>query len=520
MKVCPGVMAATLVWVGLSQPTAAETVTARGRVFHDENANQAYDPGERLLSGVRVSNGREIVVTDRRGNYQIKIDSKDAVIFVIKPSGWRTVLSHHKLPRFYYIHKPAGSRELKYAGMLPTGPLPSSVDFPLYPQKEPRQFHAILFADPQPRTQQEVDFTAHDIVEELFGTKASFGVTLGDIVFDDLDLLEPQARMIGLLGIPWYNVVGNHDINKDARDDAESDETFERVFGPTYYSFDHGVVHFLVLDDILWKVEEGEEQGHYVGGFGPDQLQFIRNDLAAIPEDQLVVLLMHVPLEDVGDRQELYRLIEKRPFSMSVSGHTHHHEHRFIAAEDGWQGAEPHHHVINVTASGSWWGGIRDERGIPHTMMSDGAPNGYSIIRFNGHRYTVDFKAASRPAGYQMRIHAPEVVSLADVPDTRVWVNVFNGSEKSTVQMRMGRRGPWKTIERRVEFDPAYVAMRDRELAVEKKDWVAMPAPKPSPHLWSGLLPAVKRPGAYQIQIQTTDMNGRVYESSRIIRVE
>ena len=34
-----------------------------------------------------------------------------------------------------------------------------------------------------------------------------------------------------------------------------------------------------------------------------------------------------------------------------------------------------HQATINVTVSGSWWCGAPDERGIPHTMMADGAPN-------------------------------------------------------------------------------------------------------------------------------------------------
>src|SRR5690606_8316469 len=99
----------------------------------------------------------------------------------------------------------------------PTGPLPASIDFPLYPQEEPGQFRAILFGDPQPRNQQEIDFMAHDVLPELIGTDAAFGVTLGDIAFNNLEVFEPQARAIAVLGIPWYNVIGNHDVNYDAR---------------------------------------------------------------------------------------------------------------------------------------------------------------------------------------------------------------------------------------------------------------------------------------------------------------
>ena len=77
-----------------------------------------------------------------------------------------------------------------------------------------------------------------------------------------------------------------------------------------------------------------------------EQLTFIKNDLASIPQDQLVVLMMHIPLTDTNDRHDLYRIIEQRPFCISVSGHTHHHEHVWITSEDGWEGPEaasPHH---------------------------------------------------------------------------------------------------------------------------------------------------------------------------------
>ena len=75
-------------------------------------------------------------------------------------------------------------------------------------------------------------------------------------MFDDLDLFKESNANLALIGIPWYNVVGNHDINFDSKDDAGSDETFHRFFGPNYYSFDHGPVHFIVLDDVDWSGEK------------------------------------------------------------------------------------------------------------------------------------------------------------------------------------------------------------------------------------------------------------------------
>lgn len=511
-----------------SQPAktpAKKQQIATGIVFHDENRNQKYNVGEKLLADVRVSNGRDIVKTDAEGRYRIPVED-DTVLFLIQPRGWRSPLSKTMLPRFYYVHKPAGSPKLKYPGSKPTGPLPDSINFPLYPQKQPEVFKAILFGDPQPRNQKEVDYIAHDVVEELIGTDASFGVTLGDITFDDLSLFESQARTIALMGIPWYNVIGNHDINLDAKKPEHANETFESFFGPSYYSFDFGKAHFLVLDDIEWHVREvktkdgkKKEQWRYRGGLGEKQMEFIRNDLALIPKDQMVVLMMHIPLVNVRDRQELYRLIEKRPFCLSISGHTHHHEHRFIKKEDGWQGAEPHHHIINVTVCGSWWKGAPDERGIPHATMADGAPNGYSILTFDGNKYVLDFKAAGRSADYQMNVHAPEVVEMSKVAETDVYVNVFNGSERSRVEMRFGKDGDWMTMKKKNVSDPAFVKVIAEEKKIEKKTWLALPGPKKCPHLWHSKLPKSLKSGTHLMQIRTTDMHGRTFQQNRVIRV-
>jgi hypothetical protein len=162
-------------------PAAAESKheTARGVVFHDANNNRTLEAGEKPLAGVRVSNGRDIVTTGDDGRYELSVTG-DANLFVLKPRSWQAPLSEDNLPQFYYIHKPHGSPPLRYTGVAPTGPLPESVDFPLYPQREPDQFKAILFGDPQPRNLKEVEYVAHDVVEELIGTDASFGVTLGD----------------------------------------------------------------------------------------------------------------------------------------------------------------------------------------------------------------------------------------------------------------------------------------------------------------------------------------------------
>lgn len=507
------------------------TEIARGVVFHDQDGNGRRDAGEPGVPRVRVSNGSRIVRTDEQGQYEIAVGD-DTIVFVIKPRDWKTPVSEAQLPQFYYIHKPHGSPESRFAGVPPTGPLPESIDFPLTPADEPDTFRALLFGDPQPRNIEEVEFIAHDVVEQIIredGHGASFGVTLGDIAFDNLDTLEPLNQVIALIGIPWYNVIGNHDMNYDSPDDKHSDETFERIYGPSYYSFDHGPVHFLVLDDVTWVGATEGSSGRYHGGLGKEQMEFIRADLAEVPEEQLIVLLMHIPLIAVEDRQELYRLIEKRPFALSVSAHAHYMEHRLIDQSDGWQGPEPHHHVINVTVCGSWWQGAPDEHGIPHATMSDGGPNGYSILSFDGAKYDLTFRAARRPADHQMNIFLPEQIARGAAAETEMVVNVFAGSEKSTVEFRMGESGNWIPMERVVRTDPYFEQLKQREESLSSQlppvergpnlPWRPLPSSYKTPHIWRANLPESPAVGTQRVEVRTTDMFGKIYTDSRSIRV-
>lgn len=506
-----------LLFVTCSGVTQLSAANARGIVFEDRNQNGLRDAGERGLPAVPVSNQREVVLTDSEGKWSLPYD-EDTIFFVIKPSGWATPLDANNLPQFYYVHKPAGSpQHFEYRGVDPTGSLPKSIDFPLHPQTEPDRFRTIFFGDPQPRNQEEVDYISHDVIVELIGTDAKFGVTLGDIMFDQLELFDSSNANVALIGIPWYNVIGNHDLNKEATEDADSDETFTRYFGPNYYSFDYGPVHFIVLDDVDWAHREGK--GSYTGGLDAQQIAFVKNDLELVPESRLVVLMMHIPLGNIGNRGELYRLIEHRPHTLSLSGHTHWQAHQYIGEEDGWMGEEPHHHIVTVTVCGTWWKGAKDEQGIPHATMRDGAPNGYAIVTFEGTEHTFDFKAARQPESYQLSVFAPDEVTVTDAAKIFVYVNVFNGSEKSVVKMKVGEKGSWVSLEKVEEFDPQYVAIRDREMELNPEDKRQLNAPFPSAHLWKATLPANLDSGSQLIEVEATDAYGRVHQGDRVIRV-
>jgi hypothetical protein len=509
-------------------PGAGEAVseTARGVVYEDLDGNGTRDEDEPGIPDVRVSNGRDIVLTDEEGGYEIDVDD-DSIIFVIKPRTWRSPIDELQIPRFYYVHRPDGAPDLDFDGVSPTGALPESVDFPLYRQREPDDFHIVLFGDTQPRDQKEIDYLAHDVVEGLIGTEASFGVTLGDILFDDLSLFDSLNSTIAQVGIPWRYVLGNHDLNFDAEGDRESTATFESVYGPPYYSFDFGHVHFIVLDDVVWKgkVEDPDAYagGNYVGGLGEDQLEFIRRDLELIDDRKMVVLFMHIPLTAEWieeDRAGLFRMMEERPHCLSVSAHYHIHEHVFLTEEHGWMGEKPHHHLINVTTCGSWWSGAPDEEGIPHTTMRDGAPNGYSILSFEGVAYLYDFIPARRPAWEQMHIWTPEPIVRGEADTTEFLVNVYNGSERSRIDYRVTGLTDWAPMEKVLRPDPYYVEMKAQEESETPPPGRRLPRVTDSSHLWRALLPGDLEAGQYVLEVRDIDMWGIPRSGRRVIRVE
>ena len=498
-----------------AKPPADAGPFAKGRVFLDANEDGKFNDGDQPFESVRVSNGKEIVQTDNKGMWKLPLE-EDAIFFIIKPSGFQSKLSENNLPRFYYIHKPNGSPKLRFPGSKPTGALPESIDFPLYPSNEPEDFQMLLFGDPQPRNNQEVDYIAHDVIAQLIGNQsATFGVTLGDIAFDNLDTFEPLNQAIAMIGIPWHNVIGNHDINLDADSRKHVNETFEATYGPSWYSFDYGQVHFVVLDNIDWGVRDGRKR--FIPNFGERQREFLKNDLALIPETQMVVLLMHVPFLNCEDHQEMFRIIEDRPFCVSVSAHRHVHSHYFFGKDEGWKGKKEHHHIVNVTVSGSWWSGAKNDRGIPHSTMGDGAPNGYSIMSFADGSYTMDFRGAGVPASEQMLVQlADEVSSDKESP---FWVNVYNGSSKSQVEFAIDGSNDWQKIEQKEATDPNFVRIHKQESQVQPPIEPKLNKPRISTHLWQGALPAGLKSGTHLLRVRTTDMHDRVFYGQRSFRV-
>ena len=493
-----------------------------GFVFEDMNENSTFDRKEKGIPNVAISNGKEVVITDGKGKYTLPVGD-DNIIFVIKPSGYKFPVNDYNLPQFYYIHKPGGSPDLDFAGTPPTGPLPEELNFGLISNNEPEIFRMLLFGDPQPYTKQEVEYFHRAVASELKDARdVEFGISMGDLVGDDLDLFQPYKEAVKEVGIPWYNIFGNHDMNFDVEYDTLADETFETHFGPATYSFNYGNVHFIVLDDILYP--DPRDGKSYWGGLREDQFIFIENDLKYVPEDHLVVLAFHIPF--IGNstfnnehRNRLFMLLKDYPHTLSLSAHTHTQNQFFFNSADGWQQKGVHHHYNVGTTSGDWYSGRLNEKGLPVSTMRDGTPKGYAFINFKNNEYTIDYKAFDEEPEYKLALFTPNLVVQNTWANAQIVVNFFIGSPEDSLVYKIDD-GEWKKMRHNPRHDPFYVK------EIVEWDFTKEPIPGRRPsnpvessHTWTGFLPTDLELGEHTVYIKAYDMFGREHRAEREFRV-
>ena len=520
---------------------------ARGTVFVDANKNGLLDPNELGLANVRVSNGFDVVLTDESGRYEIAAEDP-SIIFITKPRNYATPVNGHMLPQFYYIHHTSGSSPaLRYRGIDPTGPLPAQINFPLIEREEEVSFEAILMTDPQPQTSRELDYIRDDFVSELIGTDAAFGMTMGDILFDDLSMFPRYNALIAQIGIPWYNVPGNHELNFEAESDEDSLETFKRFFGPPYYAFEYADAYFVVLDNIEYKghgeADPGDVRGSggYEASISRNQLRWLEQELAHVDENRLVVIATHAPLGsesgiyETRNRERLFRLLAGRPNLYSVAGHTHTTDHVYFGEKDGFSGPGTFHHHVLAAVSGSWWSGPFDERGIAISDQRDGTPSGYHVLEVEGTDMAVRYKGSGRPVGEQMRImfdvahHGLRADGIRDykegvlldgrmtsdeVAAASILVNLFDGGPKSEMAYKIDD-GQYRPMKRVLRKDPFIIEQFNRHRE-SKKSWVEA---RPSTHLFEADLDDSLKAGTYTVTVRAVDEFGRVHHGHTVLEI-
>ena len=493
----------------LSRPSLAQTSSTP---LHGAVHDAATGLG---LPGIRVSNGRDITITDDAGRYALPPNGEGS-IFVIKPAGWSAPRDPKTMMSRIH-HQPDPAR---------------SLDFPRERAAEDARFDVMMFADPQPSNSVELDYLRAQIANGVSGPAAAFGLTLGDLVGDDHALFERYNQVIAQIGAPWWNLPGNHDLDFSAPDGAAARAPWRRVFGPTTYAFEYGQATFVMLDNVDW-LGHADGSHHYAGRIGADNLAFVEALLSDTSQDRLIVLCMHIPLISMADpldpgsntvdRDALLALVGGRP-CVSFAGHMHTTEHHYVPLPDG----ALHHHHILTALSGSWWSGPLDPLGLPLAQSCDGSPNGWHVLSIDGASYTTRFVSAREPA--QMRIMlacdsdaskdlqahnlATSAMEQNRAADARILVNVFDGGPRTQVEACVSGCSP-SLMARTLRADPLTEDLF-RKAGASKKPWVRA---EPSSHIWQATLPADLTPGLHRLNVTVKNEYGALHHSALIFEV-
>jgi hypothetical protein len=437
----------------------------------------------RGLAGVRVTDGATVVQTARDGTYEIPSDTRRRFVYLTLPAGYAIPQNETGTARFYRPLEPDANGR-------------ASAVFDLQPDPSAGTAHRfVVLADTQMENSYEVERFLREAVPDVRATAAEasdcFGVACGDIMFDNLHLFPEYEKGVREMNVPFFQVVGNHDIVFTARSDEHSNAVFEQHFGPAYYSFERGDVHYVVLDDVLWHGKG------YIGYIDEAQLAWLEQDLSFVEAGRPVVVFLHIPTlstefrrmgqqnpalgASVTNREVLYRMLE--PYqSHLIAGHTHEKDHVF---EGG-----THLHVSGAVC-GAWWSG---------PICWDGAPNGYDVFDVRGEEITWRYKSTGLPAAHQLRVYGHGAVDGA--PD-EIAANVWDWDPSWTVIWYEDgeRRGQ---MARRTARDPLSVELHTGAQLPPRRPWVE---PRATYHMF--FAPASREAG--RIMVEATDGFGRTY---------
>ena len=441
----------------------------------------------RGLGRVAVSDGLSVVDSDSDGYFELLTSSDRSFVWASLPSGYSVPQNPTGTANFYRPLASAQGDELQVL-----------FDLESLPQSD-EDHAALLLADIQVQNENEVGWFHERTVPDVQTVVGNLGVethgiSCGDIVYDHPELYAGYEVGVSQMGIPFFQVLGNHDMDQSAFTDALSTETYKRQFGPPYYSFNRGSVHYVVLDNVFWAVVG------YSGYLTQEQLTWLEADLSRVEPGMPVVVSAHIPVAggrhlrigqsapapsiSVTNRQALYELIE--PFNAHIlTGHTHENEHVF---EGGI------HEHVSAAVCGAWWSG---------PICGDGTPPGYSVYEFRGEEVSWRYKSTGYSFEHQIRAYPRG--SEPRAPDEIV-ANVWDWDPAWTVVWYEGadRKGP---MARRVGQDPLSVELHTGPDLPVRRSWV-------DPYTTDHLFYAPASPDAEDVRIEATDRFGRTYSAA------
>lgn len=442
------------------------------------------------VPGVVVSDGVEVTVTNEQGIYQLQSDKEWGYVFISVPAGYE-VPAEGVLPQFYKMMKGDASTAER-------------VDFSLTAMDGQDDYKVLVLGDMHlaNRTgdlKQFMEFTSDlNAYRALHQQEKMYAIALGDMTWDlywysnsyalpeYLNTINSQVK-----GLQIFHTIGNHDYDYKATNDRDAESRFMDYIAPTYYSFNLGKVHYVVLDDIDCSNYDGTTSRDYEKRVSAGQLSWLAKDLSHVDKSVPLVVVMHAQVfypsqtdgfkvdHDVLNTTQLLNVLDGYKVHF-ITGHTHMNYN--VTPDDAVTGGrEVYEHNTGAICGSWWWSGYL----TPGVHLSpDGTPGGYAIWSVNGTDMEWMYKATGWTEDYQFRSYDLNNVhfSLADVPqmpagvpasvkkeymkyvdaypenqDNEVLINVWNWNPRWTLKVT-DENGNTLTPEEVWAYDPLHVA--------------------------------------------------------------
>lgn len=265
----------------------------KGTVSVDTNQSGIVDKGDKPLAGVMVTDGLNVVKTDKKGRFSLPGFEKTRFISITTPAGFET-------QQFY----------------LSTKENRKSYDFILTESErtKPRKHSFVQITDTE--VTGGMGRWVTDLQQYIHNEKPAFLIHTGDICYEPGLTIHNQVVNAQTMDCPVYYCIGNHDLVKG----NYGEELYESLYGPTWYSFDIGNVHYVVT-----PIDHGDNPTNYTQR---DVYNWLKNDLALIKKDQALILFNHdlfTPNDSFVFKADDDHLLDFRSFNTKaqIYGHMH-----------------------------------------------------------------------------------------------------------------------------------------------------------------------------------------------------
>jgi hypothetical protein len=364
------------------------------------------------IAGVTVSDGYEVTVTDNDGIYYLPSQKQNGYVFISVPGNYK-VTNTGNIPQFFKSLTGGSGVEQKDFSLIQSDNnrhvVLTMADWHLANRNDDiSQFSSGFLAD------------VNSLINsyESSGVKV-YGLALGDMTWDaywyENNYALPQYMThMNMINCTMFHTMGNHDNDPYCAGDLPAEAKFRSIIGPTYYSFNLGSVHYIVLDDIQY-INTGGAQGvigdrNYSEIITSNQMTWLAKDLATIADKtKPVIIALHSPLYknptlDVnGNQVNTIDLLNGSTFISNLQGFTNvhivsGHAHINYTNEPGTSLME---HNTGAVSATWWWTGKSGYAG--NHICKDGSPGGYGVWEMNGTEIRWYYKSTGKDKSYQFR---------------------------------------------------------------------------------------------------------------------